>query len=107
MLDFTVSERKLQSALSLERYIHTMGVVKAAKKLAVLYNANMNKVSFAALLHDCAKDYPEDMKLRFCREYHVQLDDVAKKIQHLYTSSWALRLQKESMVLRMRKYLTL
>ena len=79
MLDFTVSERKLQSALSLERYIHTMGVVKAAKKLAVLYNANMNKVSFAALLHDCAKDYPEDMKPRFCREYHVQLDDVAKK----------------------------
>lgn len=76
MLSFLTSERKLQSALSLERYIHTMGVVKEAKKLAKRYNADVEKASYAALLHDCAKDYPKDMKLRFCKEYHIPVDDV-------------------------------
>ena len=33
MLEFSTAERKLQSALSIERYIHTMGVVKTAKSL--------------------------------------------------------------------------
>ena len=79
MLSFNTCERKLQSALSLERYIHTMGVVKAAKKLSETYNADIEKSSFAALLHDCAKDYPSDMKLRFCREYHISIDDIMKK----------------------------
>ncbi|MCJ7855571.1 bis(5'-nucleosyl)-tetraphosphatase (symmetrical) YqeK [Lachnospiraceae bacterium NSJ-143] len=76
MLSFTVSERKLQSSLSIERYIHTMGVVKAARGLSKRYGADMEKASYAALLHDCAKDYPNDMKLRFCREYHIPVDDI-------------------------------
>ena len=79
MLSFLTSERKLQSALSLERYIHTMGVVKEAKKLAERYGADIEKASYAALLHDCAKDYPKDMKLRFCKEYHIPVDDVMAK----------------------------
>ena len=79
MLSFLTSERKLQSALSLERYIHTMGVVKEAKKLAERYDADIEKASYAALLHDCAKDYPKDMKLRFCKEYHIPVDDVMAK----------------------------
>lgn len=76
MLDFKTSERKLQSALSIERYIHTMGVVKAARKLAEHYGADVKKAEYAALLHDCAKDYPPDMKRRFCKEYHVPVDDI-------------------------------
>jgi len=76
MLDYKTSERKLQSALSIERYIHTMGVVKAAEKLAKRYKADVAKAQYAALLHDCAKDYPPDMKRRFCREYHVPVDDI-------------------------------
>ncbi len=79
MLEFSVSERKLQSALSIQRYIHTMGVVKEAKKLAKHYNADVYKCSYAGLLHDCAKDYTDDMKIRFCREYHIPVDDVMKE----------------------------
>lgn len=76
MLEFSTAERKLQSALSIERYIHTMGVVKTAKKLAIHYGADVKKAAYAALLHDCAKDYPSEMKLRFCKEYHVPVDDI-------------------------------
>ena len=76
MLSFTVSERKLQSSLSIERYIHTMGVVKAADKLAERYGYDRPKARMAALMHDCAKDYPADMKRRFCREFHVDVDEI-------------------------------
>ena len=76
MLDFVTMERKLQSALSLERYIHTMGVVKTALKMADYYGSDIKKVHAASLLHDCVKDYPDDMKKRFCKEFHVSIDEV-------------------------------
>ena len=79
MLSFETMERKLQSALSLPRYIHTMGVVKTALKMAKKWGVDVDEARAAALLHDCAKDYPKDMKLRFCKEYHIPVDDVMAK----------------------------
>ncbi len=76
LLDFITMERKLQSSLSIERYIHTMGVVKTALRMAGIYNADVDKVHTAALLHDCAKDFPAEMKRRFCKEFHVPVDDI-------------------------------
>ena len=38
-----------------------------------------DKALIAGLLHDCAKDYPADMKRRFCKEYHIPVDDIMKK----------------------------
>ena len=73
MLSFSECERRLQSTLSIERYIHTMGVVKAAAKR---YGCDRQKARMAALLHDCAKDFPPDMKRRFCKEYHVDVDEI-------------------------------
>ena len=79
MLSFETMERKLQSALSLPRYIHTMGVVKTAVKMAKKWGVDVDEARVAALLHDCAKDYPEEMKRRFCKEFHVPLDDTMKE----------------------------
>ena len=75
MLSYNVIHQRLQSVLSIERYIHTLGVVKAAKRLALNYGADVEKASMAALLHDCVKDYPEEMKRRFCKEYHIEIDE--------------------------------
>lgn len=81
MLDKDTIKSKLMSALSTERYIHTLGVAEEAKKLAERYGDDKlaEKAEYAALLHDCAKDYPADMKRRFAKEYHVPLDDIMKK----------------------------
>lgn len=79
VLSYNVIQQRLQSVLSIERYIHTLGVVKAAKRLAVKYGCDVEKASLAALLHDCVKDYPEDMKRRFCKEYHVPIDEYMDK----------------------------
>ena len=81
MLSVDVIKEKLQSALSIDRYIHTLGVAEEAQKLAAVYGdaGLVKKAEYAGLLHDCAKDYPDDMKKRFCKEYHVPVDDVMKK----------------------------
>jgi len=81
MLPIETMREKLQSALSVKRYIHTMGVAEEAIKLAEIYGTqkDQQKAQAAGLLHDCAKDYPEEMRLRFCREYKVKLDDVMER----------------------------
>lgn len=81
MLPIEIMREKLQSALSVKRYIHTMGVAEEAKKLAEIYGTqkDQQKAHVAGLLHDCAKDYPEELRLRFCREYKIKLDDVMQK----------------------------
>ena len=81
MLGIETIKEKVQSAMDIERYIHTLGVAEEAVKLAKVYGDSelVKKAEYAALLHDCAKDYPKDMKLRFCKEYHVPIDDIMKK----------------------------
>lgn len=81
MLSVDKIKEKLQSALSIERYIHTLGVADEAKKLAAYYGNDelVKKAELAGLLHDCAKDYPADMKRRFCKEYHIPIDEIMKK----------------------------
>ena len=81
MLSVDHIKEKLQSALSVERYIHTIGVAEEAQKLAANYGDEqlMKKAEIAGLLHDCAKDYPPDMKRRFCKEYHVPVDEIMKR----------------------------
>lgn len=78
MLSYETMDNKLQSALSIKRYKHTLGVVEEAVKLAKLYGVDEQKAKVAALLHDCAKDYPDDMKKRLCKEFHIQLDNIMK-----------------------------
>ena len=81
MLSLETMQEKLQSALSVKRYIHTMGVAEEAVRLAEIYGtkAEQQKARVAGLLHDCAKDYPVEMRLRFCKEYKVPLDEIMEK----------------------------
>ncbi len=85
MLTTDIMKEKLQSALSVKRYIHTMGVAEEAMKLAEIYGTaqDRKKAEVAGLLHDCAKNYPNDLKIRLCKEYHIPLDDVLKEQKDL------------------------
>ncbi|HHW66677.1 bis(5'-nucleosyl)-tetraphosphatase (symmetrical) YqeK [Defluviitalea raffinosedens] len=76
MLEFKDMQEKLQSALSPKRFIHTLGVVETALQLGHIYNIDEEKVKVSALLHDCAKDIPNTLKLRLCKEYHIPLDEI-------------------------------
>lgn len=49
---------KLFTALSPERFTHTLGVAYAARALAEIHGLNVQKAEIAGLLHDCAKCIP-------------------------------------------------
>lgn len=78
-------KEKLQSALSIRRYIHILSVAEEAQKLAEIYGTQEDKAKaeIAGLLHDCAKDYPTDMRMRFCKEYKVEVDEVMEQVPDL------------------------
>lgn len=51
---------KISQMMTEERFNHVLNVEKTAIKLAEKYQANLEKVSIAALLHDIAKEQPDE-----------------------------------------------
>jgi nicotinate-nucleotide adenylyltransferase len=70
---------KLENRLSEKRLIHSIGVKNTAIKLAIIYNVDSSKASIAGLLHDCAKNYDNDKKLKLCQKYKIKLSKEEKE----------------------------
>lgn len=70
-------ESDLKKKLSPKRYQHTLNVVEAAEKLALNYGYNVEKASFAALLHDCAKCFSDQALIAYAESHHVKVDTVS------------------------------
>jgi predicted HD superfamily hydrolase involved in NAD metabolism len=68
---------KLRSMLTPHRYAHSLGVEKMAAALSERYEQNTEKISIAALVHDCAKNIPDDRLLDMANKYGVELDEVS------------------------------
>jgi len=67
-------QNELKKIMSEKRFIHSLGVMEEAVKLAKHYGVDENKARIAGLMHDCAKDF-DDM-LPLCKKYNLKLDDV-------------------------------
>jgi len=74
--NFENALQKLRIQLSPKRFAHTIGVVDVAEKLAAYYNQDIQKARWAALLHDCTKEYSADKKRALCKIWGVQLDEI-------------------------------
>lgn len=70
---------KLKSELDHARFVHTIGVAFTCAALAMKYEFDPDKALLAGLLHDCAKCFPTDEKLRLCEEGHVELTEIEKR----------------------------
>jgi len=73
---FTWAKAKLKRHLSARRFKHTLGVIEASEKLAEHYKADVNKARWAALLHDCAKEYSTAKKRALCHHWNIPLDPI-------------------------------
>lgn len=58
----TIEEMKTELAKRLKpsRYEHSLGVARAAVKLAERFGVDRKKAELAGLLHDCAREFPQD-----------------------------------------------
>lgn len=69
-------EKQLMLALTPKRFLHTQNVVKAGEDLGLRYDADLDKIRIAGLLHDCAKNFTEDQLRAYAKEYHLKIDEI-------------------------------
>ena len=75
--ELSTLREKVRLSLSEKRFLHTLGVEKAARKIAEFCLPDMkDELSVAALLHDIAKEYDTEALLRFIDEDGIILSDV-------------------------------
>lgn len=67
--DLTVLSEEVKRRLSEKRYLHTLGVERMAKQLGELFFSEdtVRELRAAALLHDIAKELPEDEQIALIR----------------------------------------
>lgn len=74
---------RVRERLSSRRYIHTLGVVDTAIRLGRVYDADEERLFFAALYHDYAKHMDDKALLLACREYGIALDVTMEQLPML------------------------
>lgn len=70
---------KLYENITQDRFLHSISVANEAKKLAIIYNYNVEKAFLAGLLHDCCKCYNKDEIYKYCFKYQFKLDEYLSK----------------------------
>ena len=81
-------ENKLQRTLKPKRYVHTLGVAYLASSLAMCHGASHQDALIAGLLHDCAKNYPEDKMLEECIKLQLPISEFEKRIPELIHAAY-------------------
>lgn len=86
MLSIEEMKSYLKSNLKENRYIHTLGVVDTAKKLAKLNGISEEKAEIAGLAHDVAKNLSKDKIKEMMQENNIVLSDVEENNPNLWHS---------------------
>ena len=88
-------EQKLQQVLTPKRYLHTLGVAYLSSSLAMCHGISHRDALVAGLLHDCAKNYPEQELLEYCLQLQLPLSEHEKRIPELLHAVYGAYLAKE------------
>lgn len=89
---FSKTAMKVSTMMSKERFSHTISVCLLASAMAERYGVNTKKAILAALLHDCAKEWPLERQIKkaYLLFRHRDFQAIAKKapgIIHQYASA--------------------
>ncbi len=78
-------QEDLKETLSERRYEHSIGVMEMAGELAKIYGVDIETAKIAGLLHDNAKEIPDDKMLKYVEENNIKINEFEKnniKILH-------------------------
>ena len=70
---------RIKGFISKKRFLHTLGVIEESKKLARHYREDENKARWAALLHDCTKEYSGAKKRKLCIMWNIPIDNILEE----------------------------
>ncbi len=88
--------QEILSRLRGNRYEHTLGCERAARKLALRFGGNEERAAFAALLHDITKHLSSQEQLKLCEEYGIipcMVERKEPKVLHGKTAAAIARLE--------------
>lgn len=88
-------EQKLQQILKPKRYLHTLGVAYLSASLAMCHGVSHRDALVAGLLHDCAKNYPEEELLKQCLSLQLPLSEYEQRIPELLHAVYGAYLARE------------
>ena len=94
MADLEKIQKQLKNKLKKERYQHTLGVMYTCASLAMAYHYDMDKAMLAGLLHDCAKNVPNDKKLELCKKHHIKVTQIEREnpfLLHAKVGAWVAK----------------
>ncbi|MBQ3225361.1 MAG: bis(5'-nucleosyl)-tetraphosphatase (symmetrical) YqeK [Oscillospiraceae bacterium] len=83
-------EQRVKSVMSEKRYLHTIGCVDMAERLAGRWGADVALARRAALLHDIAKEMPYDKQLSLVDEHGIILNRVQRSEKIIQAFSGAI-----------------
>ncbi|WP_213975103.1 bis(5'-nucleosyl)-tetraphosphatase (symmetrical) YqeK [Tepidanaerobacter acetatoxydans] len=72
-------KRKLRKSMNDKRFLHSLGVMQTAEKLAGRYGEDIEKAKVAGLLHDCAKGLDMECQLKLAKYFGILLDDIERR----------------------------
>ncbi len=71
-------QKKLAAKLSRKRYEHSLRVSETAATLAERFGVDINQARLAGLLHDNARDLPNNILLQMAQAFGIVLNDVER-----------------------------
>lgn len=77
-MTFEQMKEKLGTMLTEHRYVHSIGVMETAERLADIFGLDCEKAAIAGLLHDCAKQIEKEEQLALCDTFGIELDDIQR-----------------------------
>ena len=66
----------LKNTLSEKRYKHSLGVMKKAEELALIYGVDVNIAKLTGLAHDIGKEFSDEEMLKYAKENNIEVDSV-------------------------------
>lgn len=83
MKDLKYVQNDVKNRLTEKRYIHSEGVMKRAKYLAMLNNADVEKAMLIGIAHDVAKELETNEYIKICEKNNIEIDEVERKVPKL------------------------
>ena len=94
MVKYEILYEDVKQAVSEKRFKHILGVVERAIEYAQIYKVNVEDVKMAAILHDIAKEIPQEESYQMLDKFGVELDEIEKKNFNLVHSKLGAAIAK-------------
>lgn len=85
-MDILSLQQEMARVLKPKRYLHVLGVQFTCASLAMKYGADLEKAQIAGLLHDCAKNLSDEMQLKECRKFSLDVSEIETRVPSLLHS---------------------